>query len=193
MAPEMPMAIYKFGAIAIPVCPTCSLCGRQCASATGRLQAVAACNTFASSSTMPQFSGPFKPRPALTTISASVKGTSPLALDTPVTFILGSSAVMEDVTTSAVPPVSATWYAFGFNAMILTGVFTAILAKALPENTFFLTTNPLDVSGNATAPDTRPAFNLTDKRGAMALPSTLLEKTITVAPVCSATCAITLV
>ena len=41
---------------------------------------MAACNTLARSSTIPQFSGPFIPRPALTTTSASVKGTSPLAL-----------------------------------------------------------------------------------------------------------------
>src|SRR5687767_3430967 len=46
-------------------------------SATGREQAVVAPNTPASSSTIFQFSAPFKPRPALTTISASGRGTVP--------------------------------------------------------------------------------------------------------------------
>jgi hypothetical protein len=72
--------------MAIPVCPTCSLCGRQCASATGRLQASAAPSVSASSSTMPQFSGPFMPRPALTTTSASVSATFPEVLVVPVIF-----------------------------------------------------------------------------------------------------------
>ena len=57
----------------------------------------------------------------------------------------------------------------------------------------FFTVNPLLVSGNATAPDTNPAFKRTDKRGAMAFPSTLFEKMISLAPEASATCAITLV
>ena len=95
--------------MAKPVCPTCSLCGRQCASATGRLQAVAACKVFASSSTIPQFSGPFIPRPALTTISASVSGTSPLALLTLTSFTLGASTVAAKATTSAVPSPAMVW------------------------------------------------------------------------------------
>jgi hypothetical protein len=37
---------------------------------------------------MPQFSGPFKPLPALTTISASVSGISPLAFTVFFIFIL---------------------------------------------------------------------------------------------------------
>ena len=77
MAPEIPIAIYKLGLIAKPVCPTCSLCGRQFESLTGLLHAVAAPSSCASSSTIPQFSGPFKPRPADMTNSASGKGIIP--------------------------------------------------------------------------------------------------------------------
>ena len=51
----------------------------------------------------------------------------------------------------------------------------ATLANAFPLNTFFLTVNPFAVSGNATAPDTRPALSRTDKRGAIALPLKLFE------------------
>src|SRR5699024_923508 len=73
MAPEIPTATYNFGLMAIPVCPTCSECGLQPASDTGFEQAVAAPSASASSSINPQFSGPFMPRPAETTISASGK------------------------------------------------------------------------------------------------------------------------
>src|SRR5690606_7417256 len=150
-------------AMAIPVCPTCSLCGRQCASATGRLHARAACNVFARSSTIPQFSGPFSPLPALTTISASVRGISPLDLLTLVTFTRPASTVVSKGTTSALPSPAVILYAFGFSAITLTSVLIAILANAFPEKTLFLTVNPFAVSGNATAPETSPAFNLSDR------------------------------
>jgi len=66
--------------------------------------------------------------------------------------------------------------------MIFTGVLIATLAKAFPEKTFFLTTKPLVVSGNPTAPDTNPAFKRMESLGAMAFPSTLFENTITSDP-----------
>ncbi len=77
--------------------------------------------------------------------------------------------------------------------MILTSVFNETFANAFPEKTFFLTTKPFEVSGNATAPDTNAALNLADNLGAIALPSTLLENTITLAPVFVATSAIAFV
>ena len=46
MAPLIPMAKYKLGAMAKPVLPHMLVVGRQCASATVRLQAVAAPNNF---------------------------------------------------------------------------------------------------------------------------------------------------
>ncbi len=92
IAPEIPIAIYKFGLIVIPVCPTCSLCGLQCISLTGFEQAVAAPNALAKSSTKCQFSGPFKPRPPLITNSASVNAILPLALDTSIDLVLKSFA-----------------------------------------------------------------------------------------------------
>ena len=81
------MAIYKFGLIATPVCPTCSWCGRQPISATGREQAVAAPKDFAKFSIIPQFSGPFNPLPAETTSSASGKRISPSGFFVEITFI----------------------------------------------------------------------------------------------------------
>ncbi len=77
--------------------------------------------------------------------------------------------------------------------MILISVFKEILANALPEKTFFLTTKPSAVSGNAIAPVTNAAFNLTESRGAMVLPSALFENTITFAPMEVATSEITFV
>src|SRR5687768_8311241 len=187
------MAIYKLGAMATPVCPTCSLCGRQCASATGRLQANAAPNASASSSTMPQFSGPFNPRPALTTTSASVSNTLPDVLEEETTFILGASTVVGKGTTSAVPSPEIIVKEFTFSVITFMSVFTDTCANAFPEKTFFLTVKPFEVSGKATAPETRPAFKRTANRGAIDLPLELLENTIILAPVCSAACAITFV
>ena len=63
--------MYKFVATGFPVCPTCSLCGLQPISDTGFEQAVAAPSVPAKSSIKFQFSGPFIPLPAETTISAS--------------------------------------------------------------------------------------------------------------------------
>src|SRR5690606_6604832 len=74
IAPEIPIAMYRFGLTANPVCPTCSSCGRQPASETGLEHAVAAPKTSANSSIIFQFSGPFNPRPADTTIFASGNG-----------------------------------------------------------------------------------------------------------------------
>src|SRR5476651_1365089 len=95
MAPEIPIAIYKFGLTAIPVCPTCSLCGLQPESETGFEQAVAAPNNPANSSTIPQFSGPFNPRPPETTISAS--GNETLSVDRTISFNI---ALQSDVLAS---------------------------------------------------------------------------------------------
>ena len=51
-----------------------------------------------------------------------------------------------------------------------TGELMATFAKALPEKTDLRTTKPLSVSGRATAPVTKPAFNFTATAGATALP-----------------------
>src|SRR5260221_5337348 len=80
--------------------------------------------------------------------------------------------------------------AVGVESDHLYGAIQCDEGKALPEKTFFLTTNPLDVSGSATAPETSPAFSRTATRGAMALPLKLLEKMTTVAPVEAARSAI---
>ena len=71
IAPEIPIAIYKFDETGFPVCPTCSLWGLQPKSETGFEHAVAAPKTSAKFSMRCQFSGPFNPLPPETTISAS--------------------------------------------------------------------------------------------------------------------------
>ena len=93
-------------------------------------------------------------------------------------------------TTSAVPLPSVMVKAFTFSEMTLISVLIVTLAKALPEKTFLRTLNPPDVSGNAVAPATRPAFSRTATLGAKAFPLELFEKTMIFAPVCCATCAI---
>src|SRR5690606_1089079 len=144
-------------------------------------------------STIPQFSGPFKPRPALTTLSASLKGTEPVTLFVLVTFTFGASTVAENGTTSAVPSPETILYELGFNAMILISVFKEMLANPFPEKTFFLTIKPSPVSGNAMAPITMAAFNLIERRVAIVFPSELFENTMTLAPIDVATSAIILV
>src|SRR5690606_20592988 len=137
--------------------------GRECAYTTARQHARAACIVFAWSTTMPQFSGPVSLLPTLTTISASVRGISPLDLLTLVTFTRPASTFVSKGTTSALPSPAVILYAFGFSAITFTSVLIAILANAFPGNTLFLTMNPFAVSGNATAPETSPAFNLSDR------------------------------
>ncbi len=88
IAPETPIAIYRFEATGFPVCPTCSLCDLQPISETGFEQAVAAPKTSAKSSIKCQFSGPFKPRPPETTMSASAILTLSEALSSELTFRL---------------------------------------------------------------------------------------------------------
>src|SRR5690554_7254354 len=74
--------MYKLEATGFPVCPTCSSRGLQSKSETGLEQAVAAPKTSANSSIIPQFSGPFNPRPPETTISASAMVTFPVTFST---------------------------------------------------------------------------------------------------------------
>src|SRR6188508_1375082 len=107
----------------MPVCPTCSECGRHPASDTGLEQAVAAPSMAASSSTIPQFSGPFIPRPAETTNSASGNGTVvPDELDfTSLTVTLDATELKSTVTSATVALFSpdTTGNEFGNKEMIL--------------------------------------------------------------------------
>ena len=76
---------------------------------------------FAISSTIPQFSGPFNPRPADTTISASLKLILPDAFTTSFTFTLLSVAltVTSKFSTEHLFSVFSGATVFGVNAMIL--------------------------------------------------------------------------
>ena len=89
-------------ATGFPVCPTCSPCGLQPKSETGLEHAVAAPKTSANSSTIPQFSGPFKPLPAETTTSASAMVTFPMALSMLIDFTPGSETKASKFSTNAV-------------------------------------------------------------------------------------------
>src|SRR5215468_8409040 len=62
-----------------PVCPIWKRCGRQPASTAAREAPTAAPITLASDSRMTKFSGPLRPRPPETTISASASSGRPVA------------------------------------------------------------------------------------------------------------------
>src|SRR5690606_17026333 len=114
-----------------------------------------------------QFSGPFKPRPADTTNSASGTGISPSGCFVEITFTFGSPAFPANASTVALPPVASGWIELGNKEIIFFAVLTFTAPKAFPENTFTLIVP--SPSGNAIAPETNPAFKRTDKRGAIFL------------------------
>ena len=141
-------------------------------SLTGRLHAVVASKVVASSSTMPQCSGPFKPRPAETTRTASGRGTDPSLLDAlkPVTFNDASPTSGANDSTSATAPPVSTPKALGVVVMTFTSESTDTWAMALPLNTLRCTVLP---SSTPVTPGTMPAPNRTATRGATARPTWL--------------------
>ena len=60
------------------------------------------------------------------------------------------------------------WILFGNKEIIFFSVLTFTFPKAFPEKTFTEQVKPPSVVGKLVAPATNPAFNLTDKRGAIA-------------------------
>ena len=100
IAPEIPIAMYKFDDTGLPVCPTCSPWGLQPKSETGFEHAVAPPRTSARFSTKCQFSGPFNPLPPETTISASAIVTLLVALSIDFTLFLDSGILKFISTTS---------------------------------------------------------------------------------------------
>ncbi len=72
IAPEIPAAIYKFGATTFPVCPTCQSLGTYPASTAARLAPIAAPSLSASFSRTWKFSLEPSPLPPDTTMSAAV-------------------------------------------------------------------------------------------------------------------------
>ena len=74
----MPAAIYRSGATFVPVCPTCSACGRQPELVTTREQPIVPPRSAANSSKLPKPSGPPTPRPPETITFASLSVTPPL-------------------------------------------------------------------------------------------------------------------
>ena len=160
---------------------------------TGLLHAVAAPKSLARSVTNPQFSGPFRPRPPETTISASERDTSPSTFFVETTFTLAEGVVATNGFTEAIASILVTGNEFGLRVIIFIAVLIPTCAKALPPNTFFLTTKPLLVSGKSIAPVTSPAFKKTLRLGAIAFPSILFDNTSTVALIFLTSSEITLV
>ena len=154
-------------------------------SLTGRLQAVVAWTAWANSSTMPQCSGPFNPRPAETTRTASGKGTEPSSLDAsnPVTDRRAGPASASKDDTDASTPSLDTPNALGVVVMTLVAVSTLTCAMALPLNTFLRTASP---SSKPVTPGTMPAPRRTATRGATARPTWSCGATTSVAPSASA-------
>ena len=102
-----------------------------------------------------------------------------------ITFIAATPTLPLKASTVAVPSIFSGFMEFGNKEMILTAVFTATFPNAFPENTFTLHVKPFPVSGNAIAPEIKPAFKRTDKRGATAFATRSCEKITTSAPVAS--------
>ena len=150
-------------------------------SLTGRLHAVVASRVVANSSTMPQCSGPFRPRPADTTRTASGRGTEPSLLDAlnPVTFSEASPTSGANDATAASGPPPSTPNALGVVVMTFTSESTETWAMALPLNTFRFTVLP---SSNPVTPGTMPAPRRTATRGATARPTWLWGATTREAP-----------
>ena len=128
---------------------------------------------------MPQFSGPFNPRPPLTTILASVNGISPSTLWVAVTLIEAAGIAIDNASTAQAPSCMCTPKQFWLIEITLTGVSILICANAFPEKTVLVTVNPLLVSGKLFAPVTIPACNFTATAGAIAFPFKLWAKTST--------------
>ena len=138
-------------------------------SLTGRLHAVVACMAWANSSTMPQCSGPFNPRPAETTRTASGSGTEPSSLEAsnPFTLSRASPASAANASTEAAAPSDATPNALGVVVTTFFSVSMFTWAMALPLNTFFFTSEPWS---RPVTPGTMPAPMRTATRGATARP-----------------------
>ena len=81
---------------------------------------------------MPQFSGPFKPRPALTTISASGNATLPLAMLTSLVVSLSVLDASAEVIVPA-PAASLMPMALGTKLMIGNPLFNEIVSIPLEE------------------------------------------------------------
>ena len=128
---------------------------------------------------IPQFSGPFNPRPPLTTRFASVNGISPSTLCVAVTLIDAEGIGIDKASTAQLPSCICTPKQFWLIEITLTGVSILICANAFPEKTVLVTVNPLLVSGKLFAPVTIPACNFTATAGAIAFPFKLCAKTNT--------------
>ena len=168
-------------ATGFPVCPTCSLCGLHPKSETGFEQAVAAPRISASSSIIAQFSGPFNPRPADTTTSASAIVTLSFALSMEVTLVDDVVKLGANASICAAAFFSTIPNELLDTPTILIGVDISVLQNALLVNAVRFTVNGFRFDGVATTFGTYPALRPTASRGAMYLLSALALNTTTVA------------
>ena len=166
-----------------PVCPTCSLWGLHPKSETGLEHAVAALSVFAKSSIIFQFSGPFIPLPAETTISASSILTEPLESSTDSKTIPDS---MKSFSMFSI--IGSDLFLFTPNEFlemlkILISEFILISQKALLEKVLLFTINGDKEDGIETTLEIKAALIFTDKSEAKYLQFTLSEIIIFLAPV----------
>ena len=182
--------MYKLLATGFPVWPTCSLWGRHPISETGLEHAVAAPRTEANSSIIPQFSGPFIPRPPETTISASAIVTFPVDFSTVSTFTEKSVSFNVDAKSSSDKEVAVSTKPKEF--LLIESTFTSVeisvILNALFEKAVLFTWNGEVERGNPTTFEAKPASNPTDTRGARYKLSVVDESTITFAPSFCAAC-----
>ncbi len=110
IAPEMPQAMYSFGATVLPVWPTWAAYGYQPASTTARVAATSPPRAFARRSQSAKLSGPPSPRPPATSTSAWVMSTAPRSASSWPTSLAArdqSCTCTSTFSTVALPPLAS--------------------------------------------------------------------------------------
>src|SRR5690606_9606051 len=158
---------------------------------TGLEQAVAAPSTFAKSSSIPQFSGPFNPLPPETTISASAMLTLLEALSTESTCTPLSGILGEKSSAVALAECSFNPKELLETPTIFTSVSMLVKLKALLVKAVRFTVKGDVLVGASTTFDAYPASRFTANRGAKYLLSAVWLNITIFVPSFSAACLMT--
>ena len=147
----------------MPVCPTCSLCGLQPISDTGLEQAVAAPRVSAKVSIISQFSGPLRPLPAETTISASAIVTLPVSFSIFKILWFDGALSTLNVSTDASLMLSISPKELEETPIILRSSIISVEENALLVKHVLLTINGSMLSGRSITLDTKDVSIIPDR------------------------------
>src|SRR5690606_5345509 len=153
IAPEVPMAMDEYAATGFRGCPTCSPRALQATSHTGEAQDVAAHKTSANSTILRQISGPYKPLPPDTTISASATATYPFTVSTDSTLISKGTKEVLKASSVAFPVDSTNPKELFDRPMIFTSVLICVNTNALLVKAVRLTVKGETEVGTSTTLD----------------------------------------